>query len=98
MHRLSAALASVLLACGGEPTSDAGVLDAPSTDTPGLDVPGLDAPGLDVPGLDAPPIDGGAEADAFEPIDPDAIYIAPNGNDATGDGSMEAPFFTLVRT
>lgn len=91
-HLAVVVLAHVLLACSSEPSSDAG-----ATDTANADAPGLDAPGLDAPALDAPALDAGSAVDAFEPIDPDAIYIAPDGDDATGDGSMGAPFFTLVR-
>lgn len=47
-------------------------------------------------GTDAPVVDGGAPADA-EPIIAGAYYLAPDGDDATGDGSAAAPWFSLER-
>ncbi len=47
----------------------------------------------------ADPDDGDStgDPDAPPPIDPDAVYVSPQGDDATGDGSYDNPFATIGR-
>ncbi|MBN8611663.1 MAG: hypothetical protein J0L92_13805 [Deltaproteobacteria bacterium] len=101
MERRVCLLALMLAAgCGdAEVGLDAAGLDASGLDAAGPDAAGPDAAGPDAAGPDASDervLDAHVAPDASEPIDPDAIYVSPDGDDAN-DGSREAPFFTVER-